>query len=408
MKNILHITPHLGGGVGTVLLNWLVFDKSNYHSIITLDYANENATHICKENNIRLFSQIQTKEILSEILKSDITVIHFWNHPLLYDFLIRNTLPESRIIFWSHISGANPPYVFNEKLFDICDKFVFTSPISYKYVKNNSKTACILSTGGIERFKSLQKENHEGFISSYIGTIDYAKMHSEYLNTMLKTDVDRIIIAGAGAKADEFANADKRIEFKGKVPDISDILKISDVFAYMLNPNHYGTAEQVLQEAMASGVVPVVLDNPCEKNLIKHMETGLVAENLNEYVKYINLLKQNPDLRNKLSEKAKIYADKNFSLDALTKNWNSLFDVIIKLPKTDKKWDIQKTDITSFDVFLESLGSYRTIFENKSAKELKAILKQPNWDSETKGTPKQYFKFLSGMELEKLCSFYGS
>ena len=68
----------------------------------------------------------------------------------------------------------------------------------------------------------------------------------------------------------------------------------------------------------------------------------------------------------------------------------------------------EKTDITSFDVFLESLGSYRTIFENKSAKELKAILKQPNWDSETKGTPKQYFKFLSGMELEKLCSFYGS
>ena len=40
---ILHITPHLGGGVGAVILNWVTFDKNNEHKIITLDYANDNA-----------------------------------------------------------------------------------------------------------------------------------------------------------------------------------------------------------------------------------------------------------------------------------------------------------------------------------------------------------------------------
>ena len=47
---ILHITPHLGGGVGAVILNWVTFDKNNEHKIITLDYANDNALKICKQN----------------------------------------------------------------------------------------------------------------------------------------------------------------------------------------------------------------------------------------------------------------------------------------------------------------------------------------------------------------------
>ena len=156
--NILHITPHLGGGVGTVLLNWLTYDKSNRHSIVTLDYANEKGVNICNDNGIPLFQQIKANEILQKIEKTDITVIHFWSHPLLYDFLIRNPLPKSRIIIWSHVSGAKPPYVFNQKLFDICDKFVFTTPISYSYVSQNSKIACIFSTGGTEKFENLKKE----------------------------------------------------------------------------------------------------------------------------------------------------------------------------------------------------------------------------------------------------------
>ena len=114
-NNILHITPHLGGGIGTVLLKWLCFDKTNNHCVITLDYANDYAVSVCKDNNIPLLSQISRPEITEKIIKADIVVVHFWNHPLLYDFLIRTFLPESRLIFWSHVSGANPPYVFNEK-----------------------------------------------------------------------------------------------------------------------------------------------------------------------------------------------------------------------------------------------------------------------------------------------------
>ena len=101
---ILHITPHLGGGVGRVLLSWLGYDKSSLHTIVTLDYANKNAENICKRENIELFSQITYKDIIEKIKNVDIVLIHFWNHPLLYDFLIKNNIPECRIVVWSHIS----------------------------------------------------------------------------------------------------------------------------------------------------------------------------------------------------------------------------------------------------------------------------------------------------------------
>ena len=407
MKNkILHITPHLGGGVGTVLLNWLTYDKSSCHSIITLDYANERGINVCKDNNIPLYSQIPVNEILQKIDESDITVIHFWNHPLLYDFIVKNPLPKSRIIIWSHVSGAKPPYVFNKKLFDICDKFVFTTPISYYFAERNPKLSCILSTGGTESFENLKKEEHQGYNAGYIGTVDFAKMHPNYAETMLRTDADKIYVVGGGSSLKDFDKNNNRFNITGKIDNVGEILKKLDVFAYLLNSNHYGTAEQVLQEAMSAGVVPVVLNNPCEASLVKHMETGLVAKNLDEYVYYINLLKEDFDLRHRLEANARIYAKEKFSLKSLTEQWNNIFNEILQIPKSEKKWDIKKDSVTSYDIFLESLGEYRSLFENSSDESIKALLQEPSWASDTKGTPKQYFDFLGGEKLKSICSLY--
>ena len=49
MNHILHITPHLGGGVGKVLLNWLVSDTENHNEIALFDFANEKAIRLCKK-----------------------------------------------------------------------------------------------------------------------------------------------------------------------------------------------------------------------------------------------------------------------------------------------------------------------------------------------------------------------
>lgn len=406
MNKILHITPHLGGGIGTVLLSWLKDDRENNHSIATLDNVNECAIKKCKDINIPLFSQLEPAKIVEKMENFDIIVIHFWNHPLLYKFLVESHFPASRIIFWAHISGAEPPYVFNKKLFNMCEKFIFTTPISQNFVNTNDKFETIMSMGDIEKIKNIQKEPHKDFIAGYIGTVDYAKMHGEYVKTLSKTNADKIIIVGGDSEKEISKNCDDRFIFTGKLQDVTPVLKQLDVFAYLLSPKHYGTAEQVIQEAMACGIVPVVLSNACEKTLVKHNQTGLVANDLDEYVNYINLLKTDIGLRNKLSQNAKRYANENFSLRNLTKKWNNVFDDVMKLERTPKKWALDNLRSTSYDIFLESLGDYSSIFKNKADYELKEILKHSNWKSDTKGTPKQYFKFLQGKELEHICSLY--
>lgn len=404
---ILHISPHLGGGVGHVILNWIQGDEKNTHIIAILDHVNKNSITICKKHNIDIFSAMPVNDILNKINEVDVVIIHFWNHPLLYNFLVRNQLPLCRLIMWSHISGKEAPNILTDKILKYPDKFVFTSPISFNFVENKEKYECILSTGGINHVLGLKNIEHDGFNLGYIGTVDYAKMHPYYIKIHQKIEADRFIIVGGNNDKEISKSADERFEFIGKVQDIKPYLAQMDVFAYLLNPKHFGTAEQVLQEAMAAGVVPVVLNNLCEASLVKHDETGFVAKNIDEYIKYIELLKNDKIARKRLSDNAKVYAKETFSIDNLISKWHHVMHDVSTLPKTKKSWEYIKKDITAFDIFLESLGEYSYIFETNNDMQIKKLLKEDSWSSKSKGTPKQYLLFFKNDErLKHLCKLY--
>lgn len=425
---ILHITPHLGGGVGSVLLNWLQYEtlncKEKKHLIATLDFANEKAKEICDNYNIELYEKMHDFQIdlLNLIADADIVIIHFWNHPLLYDFIIKNTFPKCRLLFWSHIAGLHPPYVFPEKILNFSDKFVFTSPISYESNEinnypNKNKFTTILSTSGIEKFQSLKPIPHNNFNIGYIGTVDYAKMHPDFLQICKNCNIpnSKFIVVGGDKenllkKEAETLGIANKLEIIGKISNIKPSLSKFDIFAYPLNPNHYGTAEQVLQEAMAAGIVPVVMNNPAEKVLVKHNKTGLISENIEDFNKNLNLLFENPELRNQLSKNCKLYAKKNFSLSTLSMQWKNLFDEILKQPKTLHQYSSKK-EWQPHEIFIESLGNYKEPFvvyfeKNIVNDELKKILSKQEWKSDTKGSPKQYLKFLKDKNLERLCKLY--
>ncbi len=55
---------------------------------------------------------------------------------------------------------------------------------------------------------------------------------------------------------------------------------MSGIFLYLLDPHHYGTAENALVEAMSLGVVPIVLANPCEQAIVTHGVTGFVEPDI--------------------------------------------------------------------------------------------------------------------------------
>ena len=421
---VLHITPHLGGGVGRVLLNYFLKVKKDFsyaHSLACLDYANDQAVKIAKNANFPLFDKISKnkQKLLNLIADSDIVLIHWWNHPLLYDFLVRQTLPPSRVIFWSHISGFNPPCNFTKKILQYPDIFVFTTPVSFKTkevknlsIKDKKKFQVIWSTGGVETFKSIKPKKHSGFNIGYIGTVDYAKIHPNFLSICKQINIPRVKFIVCGGpneniikKEAEKLGIAKKFIFTGHVSNVKYYLSIFDVFGYPLAPYHYGTCDQTLQEAMAAGVVPVVLANPMERYMVKNGVTGIVAKNKNEYAKAVRSLYNNKVLRNSLSRKAKEYALKTFSINTMNRQWKTIFKKILTLPKTQKSWMISnKNKLSAADVFLESLGDYGKIFtsfsqaqsKNERTETIKKIskLKQSNiWKANTRGTAHHYHSF---------------
>ena len=437
-NTVLHITPHLGGGVGRVLLNYLPKVKKEgrfSHEIACMDYANKEAKKTASREGLLLADNFfrEHTSLIKKIADADIVLIHWWNHPLLYDFLVRESLPPCRIIMWSHISGFNPPYVFVEPLFEYADLFVFTTPISYETdeikilpEKYKEKIRTVWSTAGTEHVADIKPKPHGGFNVGYIGTVDYCKLYPDFIKMCGRVDIEdaRFIVCGGPMNKEIYHEAVKdgasqRFSFEGQVDNINDYLAVFDVFGYPLAPYHYGTCEQSLVEAMAAGVVPVVMANKTEEYMIRDGVTGFVVKDESQYIQAVKELYKNVNLRNILSDKTREEALKRFSLKTMISEWNKIFGEILDFSKTPKRWTgrFNGSNVTYFQVFIESLGKYGKPFENylntkndiQKNKALRQIIETMNsnyiWKSKTRGSIYHYNSFFKDDFLESICRF---
>lgn len=195
-RKILHITPHLGGGVGAVILNWMLKDESdNKHTIISLDKNNNKDWETVNDSraNVSIYDACYFKSdfdlfLNACITNNDIVLIHWWNHPLLYDVMVNKRFKKCRMIIWNHVSSLFPPYTMSEKLVDFTDYLIFTSPVSYESdeIKKLSsdkrkKLDVIWSTVGVESFDGLERIQHKHFVVGYAGTVDFGKLNSNFI-----------------------------------------------------------------------------------------------------------------------------------------------------------------------------------------------------------------------------------
>jgi L-malate glycosyltransferase len=107
----------------------------------------------------------------------------------------------------------------------------------------------------------------------------------------------------------------ERLDLRGYRTDVASELSNFDILVYILNPQHYGTAENALLEAMAMGVVPVVLNNPAERCLIKNGKTGLIVSNPTEFASAIEWLATHPSERLRISQEASRMVRQRFSAE---------------------------------------------------------------------------------------------
>jgi hypothetical protein len=120
------------------------------------------------------------------------------------------------------------------------------------------------------------------------------------------------------------------INFRGYSENIIAELCEIDVLVYLLNPDHYGTAEIALIEAMAMGIVPIVLDNPVERGIVKHGVTGIVATNSQEVVAAIEMLSANPLRRAEMSEAAKAHSRSLYTGEKMVRAFTGIYDRVIQ------------------------------------------------------------------------------
>ncbi|MDL2260440.1 glycosyltransferase family 4 protein, partial [Deltaproteobacteria bacterium OttesenSCG-928-K17] len=347
MPKILHITPHLGGGVGRVLLNYFqaAHGGPNQHGAACLDGANAAAKARAESIGLSLFEHLgRNHEALFELVKAaDLVVTHWWNHPLLSDLLWRGNWPAARVLLWSHVSGALPPQVITPYLAAFPDIFAAASPVTLglpvfsgraeprrgiapPQINGDSTIASgngldspitfrprlLFSSAGVGHVARAEPRPHQGFRIGYLGTVDYAKMHPDFIDMSLAAQLPPdVVFTVAGGPEHEALKREVdrrglagRFEIIGPIDDVEGFLAELDVFGYPLNPEHYGTGEQVLIEAQAAGAPPVVLGGGAEEYVVEDGLTGLVAKSPEDYGACLARLYHQRDLRSRLAAQA--------------------------------------------------------------------------------------------------------
>ena len=405
--NIVHIATHLGGGAGSVLMNWVKADKTNMHKILCLNY---NYSRVYDRRIVLVNMRNRAPAVREYIARADIVIVHFWNHPLLFDFLVNMDIPECRLCFWSHVSGLNAPYVISEKLVKFSDRFVFSSPISYEAkeiialpASQKNKLSHIWTTGDIAEFSKIKPRPHDGFNIGCIVSLDYSKLHPKFIDFCSKINIPDVtfIMISDGCDSEkirqqvEDRGLKSKFIFTGHMEDIKPYLGIIDVFGYPLNPNHFGTCEQVIGEAVAAGIIPVVMKNPAEEFIFLKSLVRFSCASEEEYVRAIEMLYENRHKRTSVIDIMQESIVNLYDTGRMVRAWNDMFHKLITMKKRKRVWTKSYIDhpiSNGARVFIESLGDYGKIFEYGSIEDIKKLFAtNRQWGSRDKGSPRQYF-----------------
>ena len=310
---ILHITPHMGGGIGKALASLVVqaalSSPQDEHEIILLEppektqFVDEATQSGCE---INIFDNID--QLSHAIRKADIVQLEFINHPSIPWAMCGTQFENMRLIVWCHTSGLYYPAI-PPGLLSMAQKFIFTSSCSYssEEVVNLSSVfmanLTVVSSGCVTEMKPLlnRKQHQKTLRAGYVGTLNFSKLHPEFVSFIAAVFEPDFTVSLIGDEVNRLALEEQCrnigrpdiLQFCGYVNDVEAELAQLDILIYILNPNHYGTAENALLEAMAMGVVPIVLNNQAEMHIVEDGVTGLVVKSPHELAQAVEWLSNN-------------------------------------------------------------------------------------------------------------------
>lgn len=357
---VTHVIQQLTlGGAARALVATSKYSSLNGpfdHQVISLVPSTPDGRELAQENGVHVIENVSESEVQKILRDSDIVHLNWWNNPQMAR-LLRSDLPEMRVLNWYHVAGDHSPQLITPSIAGFADVNIATNPYTfranphlapYRSAEGVGKLRMILDPADLARVESVKLKDHIGFNVGYIGTVDFFKMHRDYISMSSSVQLPDVqfLVCGGGIqeKLREEArsvNAEGKFQFLGYVKDICPVLEVLDVYGYPLCEGTYASGELNLQEVMASGIPPVVFPYGGVKDIIKNQHNGIIVDSPKEYTEAIEFLYHNPEFRLRLGRNAREIAWQEFGAENAAEKLNGIYGELLETPKSKKVWGLE-------------------------------------------------------------------
>lgn len=380
---VLHITVHMGGGVGKAIAGLAISSnriEGEEHKILLLERPQKfHYIEECEKSGTEVIFCKEFQKVRLYLEEADILVINWWQHPVLVKFLVEFPNISCRMVLWSHVNGCVYPYL-PYKFLEQMDRVFFTTLYSLEnpnWTKEQREqigknSAVVSGMGDFMPAAIIPKKdrNRKGFFTiGYIGTLNYAKLHSDYFLYCQKVieqipNVHFLMVGDYETALVEHVSRlglEDYFEFVGFAENVYQYMEEMDVLGYLLSENNYATTENVLLEAMAFALPIVACNNKPEQYIIDSGRNGFLVKDASEYAEQMKKLEQSKELCQRVGEQARQSVVERYSVegnrDIFLKNLQEVLqegkkirDFVTVYGKTPYEW------------FLTCTGKERTVF----------------------------------------------
>ncbi len=190
---VLHVTPHLGGGVGKAhaAISAALPKEAVEQTFLLLEEPRDRRyAETIKAGGARVVIADGLDHVARLAGAADIVQFEFWNHPRLFECLAHCAFPALRSVFWSHISGLSKPWI-PPGLMEGAGRFVFTTEasraipsIAVMAEAARRKIAVINSGFGFSDGRRRAPSKDRKPAIAYLGTVDFVKMHPGFFDAI--------------------------------------------------------------------------------------------------------------------------------------------------------------------------------------------------------------------------------
>lgn len=279
--------------------------------------------------------------------KQGIPYIHTFH--TLYDDWMRGQLGENffsesviaimNLLLKQHLKGAKTIIAPSQKTVNFLQSYELDVPI--KILPSGIKLEAFQKARqDLDQQAKLREElgiPPEAFVATYVGRISEEKSIDTvlgYLAPLAREQDDLYLLAvGSGPRLHDYREQvqywglDKQIHFIGQVPldQVKNYYALGDIFVCASQSETQGLT---YIEALAAGLPLLVRPDPCLAGVLEVGQNGLAFTNRAEFVAGLQQLKEQTDLRRKMSERA-VAKSQEFSVDSFIDKLLDIYQVAL-------------------------------------------------------------------------------